>query len=632
MKEFALCGVCRLSHDQGRPHIYTKRHTTALATLLDKELRRMGTLATWLESHSRSLASAQEQSAPIAAGIAAHGGADERQNGAHSHEERRDWRSLTGTRDDDGIDRAATNGASDGGAWVPCAESRKRSRWCRFCDADVAEDSEIGGWKQWVRHVSSADHMTSVRAFWAANCSGRGVVAADTARVAAALTARLAAATAPSASACAAHAVNSNDAAVPARDGAGGASAKRRAKKQRGSNHGGLEIKEIKEIWRAFVLPPATAAAAGAAAAAAAAVAAAAVAAATTGAAALDDAEAALASPPSLPVPPLPAVTPSHQPPCLPLTPLPHTGTPYPPTPTNTATKPVVRQPNPTAPLLNLLTPPEGLSLVPDSFCPILCPPITNTKIWKFRAQRVGAAWAEKRRAEIKAAEAARYAAAAASASLQFVPAGPPTRGGSADVLGRSSTGSPEAASAPTATAAGVDAPPAVSVGGQHSEIDQWGGSMWLPSFGRVWQSGPRQASRREFEAERRAQRGTHGQERQYKGGEVKRQKQGQETYLREREQHRHKGARRGGEEEGEAKEGKHLAEQPATTGIAVARLLPRADHSLPSQPSESHHGPYSGPVASQGEVVVAGSSDPAAGLQAFELRPYVPKRLRRYK
>ncbi|CAI7906050.1 unnamed protein product [Closterium sp. NIES-54] len=149
MKKFALCGVCRLSHDQGRPHIYTKRHTTALATLLDKELRHMTALATWLESHSRSLTSTQEQSAPIAAGIAAQGGADERRNGACSREERRDWRpagSLSGTRGDEGTDRASINGGSDGGAGVACEESRKRSRWCRFCDADVAEDSMIGGW------------------------------------------------------------------------------------------------------------------------------------------------------------------------------------------------------------------------------------------------------------------------------------------------------------------------------------------------------------------------------------------------------------------------------------------------------------------------------------------------------
>ncbi|CAI5507891.1 unnamed protein product [Closterium sp. Naga37s-1] len=433
MKEFALCGVCRLSHDQGRPHIYTKRHTTALATLLDKELRRMAALATWLESHSRSLASTQEQSAQIAAGIAAHGHADERQNGAHSREERRDRRSLSGTRGDDGTgDRVAIKSGSDDGASVACEESRKRSRWCRFCDADVAEDSVIGGWQQWVRHISSGDHMTSVRAFWAANCSGRGVVAADTIARAAALAARLAAsavaaASAPASAASYADAVNSDGSTVPAggaaqaaaRDVTAGAAAKRRAKKQRGSNYGGLEIKQTKETWRAFVLPPAAATAAAAV---------------------------ALPSPPSLPAPSLPP------------------------------------------------------------------------------------------------------------------------------------------------------------------------------------------ASRREFEAERRAQRRRGGRERQHRGGKERQQRGGEEKLLKLQEEQRNEGPP-GGREDDEAKESKHGDEQPAGSGEAMAQLMPHAVHPLPSQPSQRHDVPslpVASPVAAPREVVLVGSFNAASGVQAFELRPYVPKRLKR--
>ncbi|GJP43945.1 hypothetical protein CLOM_g3346 [Closterium sp. NIES-68] len=610
----------------------------------------MAALATWLESHSRSLASTAEQSAPIA---------------------------------------AAGTEADDRGGRFACEESRKRSRWCRFCDADVAEDSVIGGWKHWLRHVSSGDHMTSVTAFWAANCSGRGVVAADTVALTAALAARLAAAAAAATTATTPTATGGG----VGGGGSGGATvaaytadacAKRRAKGKRGSRNGGLETKEP---WRAFVLPPAAATATVTATACATAAAAAAVASPSSFTPPSPPVPPSSPSPlvppsspsplvppsspsplvppsspsplvppsspsplvppspPFPPVPPPPSLPSSHHPACPPLTPLPHARAPNS-LPPITCTKPAIPPPHSTTPnsLLNPLAPPEGLSLVPETFCPIVCPPITNTKLWKFREQRVGAAWAEQRRAEIKAAEAAKSAAAA----LRFAPAGPPAKVGSAGaaltdsggaepgssgsgssvhatpVAGSSSRAAAEGAVAVSAGEAGQESagagagPVLTEAGREQGKVG--GGSMWLPSFGRVWQSGPRQASRREFEAERRTQMGKGEQERRSKGGQDRPRKGGQQRQCKG-------GEKRGQDEVMHASQG---VEQSARTGGA-AQLTPPTGHAVPSSQAVGSQQAVSASAAPQEEGgIVAGPRDAFSGLQAFELRPYVPKRLRR--
>ena len=40
--KWSYCSVCRRNHDEGRPHIFTTQHKTALATILGKFSKKVG--------------------------------------------------------------------------------------------------------------------------------------------------------------------------------------------------------------------------------------------------------------------------------------------------------------------------------------------------------------------------------------------------------------------------------------------------------------------------------------------------------------------------------------------------------------------------------------------------------------
>ena len=40
--KWSYCSVCRQNHDEGRPHIFTTQHKTALATILGKFSKKVG--------------------------------------------------------------------------------------------------------------------------------------------------------------------------------------------------------------------------------------------------------------------------------------------------------------------------------------------------------------------------------------------------------------------------------------------------------------------------------------------------------------------------------------------------------------------------------------------------------------
>lgn len=129
-------------------------------------------------------------------------------------------------------------------------------------------------------------------------------------------------------------------------------------------------------------------------------------------------------------------------------------------------------------------------------------------------AKRVGADWAEQRLREIR--RQAALAPEAEGTPLAHPPASAPASGVAA------AGGAP-----PGARLAAAGAPPGArlaSAGGGVGESSGEKGKEWMPNFGRVWQSGPRHASLKEFEAERRelssCQRGMSKRAHSEDGGE----------------------------------------------------------------------------------------------------------------
>lgn len=104
-KQFELCKVCRLNHNQGRGHRYSARHKQRLAPLLSKALHKIKDVSFFLNNPARL----RESDRPL------------------------------------------------------------NAFWCTFCEEKISEDSSVFVCSNTIRHLASSTHVETLKKYWYEN-------------------------------------------------------------------------------------------------------------------------------------------------------------------------------------------------------------------------------------------------------------------------------------------------------------------------------------------------------------------------------------------------------------------------------------------------------------------------------